>query len=99
MPGQHRAASAGGGLPVVDPATVSLIANIGGWVFSAVVLFSVVTGLVRGLLVPGFVLRREIERADKATEALEAMTKHEEMFSASLDTIADLISLIVRPVA
>jgi hypothetical protein len=46
------------------------LAESGGWAVVVAIILGLGVGFVRGWLVPGFVYRREADRADKADAAL-----------------------------
>jgi hypothetical protein len=67
-----------------------VILQIGGWCFAAVVLGLVIAGFIRGDLVPGWVNKRETERADKAAALLEQLTGSLERVAGAVDTLVKL---------
>jgi hypothetical protein len=64
--------------------TPDQVIQLGGWAFATIALAIVIAGLIKGDLVPGWIHKRETERADKATGTLEKIT-------GSIDTQTDVI--------
>jgi isopentenyl phosphate kinase len=58
--------------------------DLGGWAFACIVLGIVIAAFIKGDLVPGWIHKRETERADKATASLEKIT-------GTIDTQTDVI--------
>lgn len=71
----------------MDPVTLGqTLADLGGWAAFVVVVVAAAVTLFRGLWVPGFVYRREIDRADKATTQAER----------NADALEDLTDVIAK---
>ena len=51
-----------------------VLAQIGGWCFAVIVCAVVIGGFIKGDLVPGWIHKREIERADKITALISEQT-------------------------
>jgi len=67
-----------------------VLVDAGGWVFASAVLTAVLILIRRGDLVPGFVYKREVERADKATEQVERQTEAIKTLTAEFDGFSTL---------
>ena len=64
--------------------------DAGGWVFASVVLASVLIMVRRGDIVPGWVYRREVERADKATAQVDLQTESIKALTDQFEGFASL---------
>lgn len=71
--------------------------DAGGWVFACAVLVGILSALVRGDLVPGAVYRREVARADTATEQLEKSNELGDTLTAQVDTLVKIVGEVFRP--
>lgn len=69
--------------------------DAGGWVFAAVILSAVITALIRGDLVPGGVHKREIARADQATDQLERNSETNEKVVSQVAVLIDLLGKLL----
>ena len=65
-----------------------VLVQIGGWAFSVIVCTFVIVGFIKGDIVPGWIHKRETERADKATDLLEHLTSAAEKQTATVEGLA-----------
>jgi hypothetical protein len=65
--------------------------DAGGWVFSAVIMFAVLSLVYTGKLVPRFVYDREIQRADKATAIAEKSVDGLTSVAAQTESLSKLL--------
>jgi hypothetical protein len=79
---------------LLDPGTIATaltavkpLTDLGGWVFSVIVMAGVLVMISRGSLVPGWVYQHEVQRGDKATETA---AKAVDALSATTDAINKL---------
>ena len=68
--------------------SLDAISQVGGFVFAVFVSGAIILGLIHGDLVPGWLHKREIDRADKATDLLSDMT-------ASMDRNTKVLDIVV----
>lgn len=71
--------------------------DAGGWVTALAVALGVIVGIIRGDLVPGSLYRREVGRADTATEQLERQNDLGERLTTQVDTLVQLVGDVLRP--
>ena len=79
-----------------SPAELTALAQAGGWLFAALVLAVVLVALSRGDLAPGWIYKREIERADKATDMLSQITGAVDRQTTVISSLAGQIETLVR---
>jgi hypothetical protein len=72
------------------------ISQIGGWCFAAVTCAVIVGGFISGKLVPGWIYKREITRADKATDLLANMTAAVDRQTIAVEKLAVQTDTAVR---
>jgi hypothetical protein len=70
--------------------------DAGGWVAAATIAIGVITGIIRGDLVPGNVYKREIMRADTATAQLERQNELGEKLTTQVETLTKLVADVLR---
>jgi hypothetical protein len=63
--------------------------DLGGWTFACIVLAIVIAAFIKGDLVPGWIHKRETERADKATDLLEHLTSAIEKQTATVEGLVN----------
>ena len=78
-----------------SPAELTALANVGGWLFAAVVLALVIGALIHGDLVPGWIHKREIALGDKTIELLGQMTAAMDRNTKALDTVVGQQTVMV----
>lgn len=78
-------------MPNIDPALFKAILDAGGWVACSIVLTGVLFAIVRGLLVPGSLYKREVDRADTATNQLERQNDLGEKLTTQVETLVQLV--------
>lgn len=76
----------------IDPAVIDALLKAGGWFACALVLASVLALIVKGLLVPGSIYRREVDRADTATTQLERQNELGETLTTQVETLIQLVA-------
>ena len=74
----------------------SEVLGAGGWVFASLVLAAVITALIRGDLVPGVTHKREVARADRATEQLEKEGDTNRELLAAVKALTDIMAKAFR---
>ena len=57
-----------------SPAELDALQKAGGWILVAALAVLIVVAFIRGDIVPGWIYKREIARADKATDLVAATT-------------------------
>lgn len=65
------------------------LAEAGGWAVVVMMIVALGVGFGRGLLVPGFVYRREVERGDRADAQAERTARAVETIARLLDVRPD----------
>lgn len=80
---------------------VSLLAEASGWVLFATVLVLGIYGLVKPnpWLVPGWAFRQQVERADRAEDAVEGAQRTTEAAAAATAASTDTANAIARELA
>jgi hypothetical protein len=68
------------------------VLDAGGWVACALTLAVVIGLIVRGDLVPGALYRREVDRADTATNQLERQNDLGETLTTQVETLIRLVA-------
>jgi hypothetical protein len=79
-------------VPNIDPAMFKAVLDAGGWVACAITLGVVIGLIVRGDLVPGALYRREVDRADTATNQLERQNDLGETLTTQVETLIRLVA-------
>lgn len=79
----------------IDPALLKAISDAGGWVVSCAILIGVIVAIIHGDLVPGREHRREIARANRATDQLERQAEVGEQNAKDLRLLLDLLKGIL----
>lgn len=86
-------------------AILRALGDASGWVVAVVVLGAVAYGFAKGYVVPGYVYRREIERGDRAEDAVEKSTAVVDQAAAATTaatsaavTVAEQLSKLQRAV-
>lgn len=62
---------------------VGTLADLGGWAVSVAIALGVVTAIIRGQLVPGFVYRREVKRGDRLEAANDRLIERVAVLEAA----------------
>ncbi len=83
-------------MPPLDQIVKAML-DAGGWLSCAIVLGLVLLAVIRGLLVPGSVYRREVTRADTATNQLERQNDLGEKLTTQVETLTSLVADVLRP--
>lgn len=83
-------------MPPLDALTKAVL-DAGGWVAAAVVATAVIAAIIRGDLVPGKVYRREVDRADTATNQLERQNDLGERLTTQVETLTSLVADVLTP--
>ena len=78
------------------PAELQALGNAGGWVVAVVFMGLGVAAFVRGDVVPGWIHKREIARADKATDLLAAMTVSVDRLTTTVERSCVQTDIVVR---
>lgn len=76
----------------IDPAIFKAVLDAGGWVACSVVLTGVLFAIIKGYLVPGSLYKREVDRADTATNQLERQNDLGETLTAQVETLIQLVA-------
>lgn len=80
----------------IDPAVLKTVVDAGGWVASSIVLAGVLAAIVKGYLVPGSIYRREVDRADTATNQLERQNDLGETLTTQVETLIRLVADVLK---
>ncbi len=83
-------------MPPLDQIVKAML-DAGGWLTSTLLLGLIVLAIIRGLLVPGSVYRREVNRADTATNQLERQNDLGEKLPTQVETLTSLVADVLRP--
>jgi hypothetical protein len=75
------------------PSTDALL-DLGGWTFACIVLAILLAAFIKGDIVPGWIHKRETERADKATDLLEHLTSAIEKQTATIEGLAGQVQVL-----
>lgn len=76
----------------IDATLIKAILDAGGWLACAGVLAAVLFLIVKGYLVPGSIYRREVDRANTATNQLERQNDLGETLTTQVDTLIQLVA-------
>lgn len=68
----------------------------GGWAFASVVLATVIAAVIRGDLVPGVTHKREVARADRATDQLEKEGDTNRELLAAVKALTETMGRVLR---
>lgn len=79
-------------MPQIDAATIDALLKAGGWFACALTLAAVIALIVKGYLVPGSLYKREVDRADTATNQLERQNDLGETLTAQVETLIQLVA-------
>ena len=75
------------------------LGDAAGWTVAVVILVVIAYGLVKGHLVPGYIYRREVERGDRAEDAIDRTDRIAEGATTAAKAATDAATLALDRLA
>jgi len=71
------------------PALLKALGDASGWVVAVAMLITGIVAIARGDLVPGYIYRREVDRGERAEDAIERAEKTTEQAAVATKAATD----------